>query len=181
MGKSKRKILKEQESRDVAKSIIEINTCNESLSQTTTYKEMLCRSVLNYMTENEVDEIVVGSKRRMKELPDGMSLIAQKIERTKVVFDPEKVRGNVTPQQWSLCVDRSFVISESGLKTFLKHHPELREELRRFITKQELFNSKKLDDAYDRGLIPFETLDGCYRLDVKPYIKVTQKKGSASK
>lgn len=132
-------------------------------------------SIQNYMEKNNYDELIVEDD--VEGVAAGKNLTAQRVVKTKVKFDPIKIKQNLSSQKWRKCIDCSFIISESGLKTFLKNHPDLRDEMKAIVNRQEVFVEKKLDVLFDRGEVTLNELDGCYSIDEVPFVKIIQKKG----
>ena len=164
-----KKILKVEGKSDVGGKLVAMDVNKKQREELEALYKESEGFVKNFIKEKRVDEV---------QLDDGTAeLISGMIyDRVTILYDEDKIKAALNKDQWKEVTDEMFVVSKSGLNAFTKAHPELKAELKQFITKSVHFNEKKLDVAYERGVVSLKEIDGCFRTNVTEVFKFSRKK-----
>lgn len=96
--------------------------------------------------------------------------------RTSVSYDKDKMKAQLTKEQWKRIVEKQFVCEQKELKNFIKAHPDLKDEVKKFIKVQDDISAVKLDNALKLGFISLNDLKGTYEVKETNILKIQRKK-----
>jgi hypothetical protein len=96
--------------------------------------------------------------------------------RTSVSYDKDKMKAQLAKEQWKRIVEKQFVCEQKELKNFIKAHPDLKDEVKKFIKVQDDISAVKLDNALKLGFISLNDLKGTYEVKETNILKIQRKK-----
>lgn len=96
--------------------------------------------------------------------------------RTSVSYDKDKMKVQLAKEQWKRIVEKQFVCEQKELKNFIKAHPDLKDEVKKFIKVQDDISAVKLDNALKLGFISLNDLKGTYEVKETNILKIQRKK-----
>lgn len=96
--------------------------------------------------------------------------------RTSVSYDKDKMKAQLAKEQWKRIVEKQFVCEQKELKNFIKAHPDLKDEVKKFIKVQDDISAVKLDNALKLGFISLNDLKGAYEVKETNILKIQRKK-----
>lgn len=96
--------------------------------------------------------------------------------RTSVSYDKDKMKAQLVKEQWKRIVEKQFVCEQKELKNFIKAHPDLKDEVKKFIKVQDDISAVKLDNALKLGFISLNDLKGTYEVKETNILKIQRKK-----
>lgn len=96
--------------------------------------------------------------------------------RTSVSYDKDKMKAQLAKEQWKRIVEKQFVCEQKELKNFIKAHPDLKDEVKKFINVQDDISAVKLDNALKLGFISLNDLKGTYEVKETNILKIQRKK-----
>lgn len=96
--------------------------------------------------------------------------------RTSVSYDKDKMKAQLAKEQWKRIVEKQFVCEQKKLKNFIKAHPDLKDEVKKFIKVQDDISAVKLDNALKLGFISLNDLKGTYEVKETNILKIQRKK-----
>lgn len=96
--------------------------------------------------------------------------------RTSVSYDKDKMKAQLAKEQWKRIVEKQFVCEQKELKNFIKAHPDLKDEVKKFIKVQDDISAVKLDNALKLGFISLNDLKGTYEAKETNILKIQRKK-----
>lgn len=96
--------------------------------------------------------------------------------RTSVSYDKDKMKAQLAKEQWKRIVEKQFVCEQKELKNFIKVHPDLKDEVKKFIKVQDDISAVKLDNALKLGFISLNDLKGTYEVKETNILKIQRKK-----
>ena len=96
--------------------------------------------------------------------------------RTSVSYDKDKMKAQLAKEQWKRIVEKQFVCEQKELKNFIKAHPDLKDEVKKFIKVQDDISAVKLDNALKLGVISLNDLKGTYEVKETNILKIQRKK-----
>ena len=96
--------------------------------------------------------------------------------RTSVSYDKDKMKAQLAKEQWKRIVEKQFVCEQKELKNFIKAHPDLKDEVKKFIKVQDDISAAKLDNALKLGFISLNDLKGTYEVKETNILKIQRKK-----
>lgn len=110
---------------------------------------------------------------------DDEYLIVNKVQKTSIDFDVDKLENNLSKEMSKDVIDKSYTITDiNRLIVYLKSCGVDPKVFKSFINVTKTVDEKKLDKLADLGLINKEQLEGCYTLKrKKPYFTVRMKRG----
>ena len=103
-------------------------------------------------------------------------LQASVYERTDIKYNISDIEQSLSKDQKKQVSDSLYVVDQSGLKQFIKQHPELKTELKQFISKVSAINEQKLGLAIDHGLIDINIIKPHIQSSVTPIFKLQRVK-----
>lgn len=121
------------------------------------------------MLDKKIDVYVVEDK-------DPKFLQASVFVMSKVNYDLESIKTKLSKSQRNLVSNTLMVAEQEGLKEFVKNHPELRDELKAFVSKVDVIDERKLGLALDQGLITLKDIEGCYEVKDSDVFKLQRVK-----
>lgn len=121
------------------------------------------------MLDKKIDVYVVEDK-------DPKFLQASVFVMSKVNYDLESIKTKLSKSQRNLISNTLMVAEQEGLKEFVKNHPELRDELKAFVSKVDVIDERKLGLALDQGLITLKDIEGCYEVKDSDVFKLQRVK-----
>lgn len=121
------------------------------------------------MLDKKIDVYVVEDK-------DPKFLQASVFVMSKVNYDLETIKAKLSKSQRNLVSNTLMVAEQEGLKEFVKNHPELRDELKAFVSKVDVIDERKLGLALDQGLITLKDIEGCYEVKDSDVFKLQRVK-----
>jgi hypothetical protein len=96
--------------------------------------------------------------------------------RTSVSYDKDKMKAQLAKEQWKRIVEKQFICEQKELKNFIKAHPDLKDEVKKFINVQDDISAVKLDNALKLGFISLNDLKGTYEVKETNILKIQRKK-----
>lgn len=96
--------------------------------------------------------------------------------RISVSYDKDKMKAQLAKEQWKRIVEKQFVCEQKELKNFIKAHPDLKDEVKKFIKVQDDISAVKLDNALKLGFISLNDLKGTYEVKETNILKIQRKK-----
>lgn len=96
--------------------------------------------------------------------------------RASVSYDKDKMKAQLAKEQWKRIVEKQFVCEQKELKNFIKAHPDLKDEVKKFIKVQDDISAVKLDNALKLGFISLNDLKGTYEVKETNILKIQRKK-----
>lgn len=96
--------------------------------------------------------------------------------RTSVSYNKDKMKAQLAKEQWKRIVEKQFVCEQKELKNFIKAHPDLKDEVKKFIKVQDDISAVKLDNALKLGFISLNDLKGTYEVKETNILKIQRKK-----
>ena len=96
--------------------------------------------------------------------------------RTSVSYDKDKMKAQLAKEQWKRIVEKQFICEQKELKNFIKAHPDLKDEVKKFIKVQDDISAVKLDNALKLGFISLNDLKGTYEVKETNILKIQRKK-----
>lgn len=96
--------------------------------------------------------------------------------RTSVSYDKDKMKAQLAKEQWKRIVEKQFICEQKELKNFIKAHPDLKDEVKKFISVQDDISAVKLDNALKLGFISLNDLKGTYEVKETNILKIQRKK-----
>lgn len=96
--------------------------------------------------------------------------------RTSVSYDKDKMKAQLAKEQWKRIVEKQFVCEQKELKNFIKAHPDLKDEVKKFIKVRDDISAVKLDNALKLGFISLNDLKGTYEVKETNILKIQRKK-----
>ena len=121
------------------------------------------------MQDNKIDSYIVED--------DNPKFLQASIYTTsKVSYDIEAIKSRLTKEQRKLVSNTLMVAEQEGLKAFIKDHPELKDELKAFVSKVEVIDEHKLGLALEHGNISLKDIAGCYEVKESDVFKVQRVK-----
>lgn len=121
------------------------------------------------MVEEGIDEYIVDDG-------EDKVLSALVYENVQVQYDFEKLKQKLDKQQLNEISNSLLVVDEAGMQTFLRQYPELRKHLKRFISKVRVLNERKLDIAFEQGIVTLKHIRGCYTKTSRHAIRIQRVK-----
>lgn len=131
--------------------------------------DSLRKTVKDTMLENSVDCYLAD---------DGNEKLLQALvyQSTKINYDLDAIKEKISKEQRKLVTKIILIADESNLKAFLKAHPELREEVKKFVNKVELVDENKLGLAIEYGDIKLKDIEGCFDVKTTDNFKIQRVK-----
>ena len=117
-----------------------------------------------------------GIKEVIVQLDSVTPLSALLYTRTSVSYDKDKMKAQLAKEQWKRIVEKQFVCEQKELKNFIKAHPDLKDEVKKFIKVQDDISAVKLDNALKLGFISLNDLKGTYEVKETNILKIQRKK-----
>ena len=117
-----------------------------------------------------------GIKEVIVEKDSVTPLSALLYTRTSVSYDKDKMKAQLAKEQWKRIVEKQFVCEQKELKNFIKAHPDLKDEVKKFIKVQDDISAVKLDNALKLGFISLNDLKGTYEVKETNILKIQRKK-----
>lgn len=130
---------------------------------------LIRKQVKSDMVENKIDAYVVEDE-------DTKFLQASVYTSSKVSYDIEAIKAKLSKEQRKLVSNTLIVAEQEGLKEFIKRHPELRDELKAFLSKVEVIDEHKLGLALEHGNISINDIAGCYEVKESDVLKIQRVK-----
>lgn len=96
--------------------------------------------------------------------------------RTSISYDKDKMKAQLAKEQWKRIVEKQFICEQKELKNFIKAHPDLKDEVKKFINVQDDISAVKLDNALKLGFISLNDLKGTYEVKETNILKIQRKK-----
>ena len=93
-----------------------------------------------------------------------------KAERSKVIYDNEKVKEAVGKKAYAQIVDREFIADWNKLVELAKKYGIDKNEILECVTINETVNSNKLKEAHELGVIDLKKLKGTFTIDSSAYL-----------
>lgn len=97
-----------------------------------------------------------------------------KAERSKVIYDNEKLKEVVGKKTYSKIVDREFIADWDKLVVLAKKYSINKEELLDCLTINEKINNNKLKELYEIGEVDLKALKGTFTIDSSVYLSVRE-------
>ncbi len=129
-----------------------------------------CRKQIEVdMLDNNIDAYIV-------EDDNSKFLQASIYTSSRVSYDIEAIKSKLSKEQRKLVSNTLMVAEQEGLKSFIKNHPELKDELKDFVSKVEVIDEHKLGLALEHGNISLNDIDGCYEVKNSDVFKLQRVK-----
>lgn len=132
-----------------AKLIVEYQKNKEKIEELKNKQNELKNEILNQMKTEMDDEFIYHN------------FCCKAVQKTKVLYDYDKLKQFLTNEQYKDITDISFEVDEDKFREVLKTYPKLKKILSPAIKINRFPNEQKLDEAYKNGDIDVALIKKC--------------------
>ena len=156
---------------DIEKLMLEVESNESKAKQLQTKADIARKQVKADMLGNGIDAYVVDDDETNPKF-----LQASVYTMRKISYDVEAIKEKLSKEQRKLVTKTIMVAEQTGLKEFIKRHPELRDEVKEFVSKVDMIDEHKLGLAIEYGNVTLKDIEGCYSVNESDVFKMQRVK-----
>lgn len=152
---------------DVEQLMLEAEDNENKAKQLKTKADIARKKIKADLIGNGIDAYIVDNDETNPKF-----LQASVYTMRKINYDVEAIRERLSKEQRKLVTETIMIAEQTGLKEFVKRHPELREEIKGFVSKIDMVDEHKLGLAIEHGNVTLKDIEGCYSVNESDVFKM---------
>lgn len=156
---------------DIRALMLEAENADDNIKMLKTKSDLARKQIKGSMLSDKIDSYIVDDDETNPKF-----LQASVYTSKKVTYDVEAIKNKLSKEQRKLVTKSIMVAEENGLREFIKNHPELRDEIKLFVSKASIIDEHKLGLALEHGVVTLDDIDGCYDVVESDVLKMQRVK-----
>ena len=151
--------------------MLEAESNEEQIKKLKAKADVARGKVKNEMIEEGIDVYIVDNDEENPKFLQALVYQTKKID-----YDVDAIKAKLSREQRELVTRSIMIAEESGLRAFIKQHPELRNEIKQFVNKVVMIDEHKLGLALEHGNVTLKDIEGCYEVKENNVFKLQRVK-----
>ena len=156
---------------DIKALMLEAESADDNIKTLKTKSDLARKQIKSSMLSDNIDSYIVDDDETNPKF-----LQASVYTSKKISYDVDAIKAKLSNEQKKLVTKSLMVAEENGLRAFIKNHPELRDELKTFVSKVSMIDEHKLGLALEHGVVTLSDIEGCYSVSESEILKLQRVK-----